>query len=158
MINKNLVVELKNPIHLASLGLGSGLASRAPGTWGTLAALPFAWLLSLLNVEWRLSLIIIAFAFGIWCCDQTAKKLKMKDPSCIVWDEFVGLWITLALVPWERAWPLLGFVLFRIFDVFKPWPISVFDKKVTGGLGIMLDDVIAGVFAAAVLQLIIFYS
>jgi len=155
MINKNLLSLLKHPVHFCSLGFGSGLALKAPGTWGTVAAMPLAWLLAQLPIALHLGLIALAFIFGVWCCQQTADKLVMKDPSSIVWDEFVGLWITLVFVPWERAWPLLGFVVFRVFDIFKPWPIGYLDKKLSGGLGIMLDDVIAGLFACLTLQAII---
>lgn len=149
---------LKQPIPLLALGFGSGLARFAPGTWGTLAAIPFFLLMLLLPAWLYVMVIFLAFFFGIKICQQTADELGVHDHPAIVWDEFVGLWIALLpLVFVEFTWLflLLGFVLFRFFDIVKPWPISVADKQCQGGLGIMLDDVIAGVFSALLLMIIL---
>lgn len=142
----------RNPVHLAAFGFGSGAPRRAPGTWGTLAAvLPYL-LLRELPLLGYLAVIVLAFLVGIYLCERTSRDLGVHDHGGIVWDEFVGLWITLILVPPGWGWLLLGFVLFRLFDIVKPQPIGWVDKKVAGGFGIMLDDVLAGIYAWAVLQ------
>ncbi len=147
----------RDPIHWLAFGFGSGAIRKAPGTWGTLAAIPFYLLFA--DVAWPIYIGIVAAAFfaGIYICDKTAKDLGVHDHGGIVWDEFVGLWITLFLVPDGWLWLVAGFILFRIFDISKPWPINWADKKVSGGLGIMIDDVIAGVFALAILQVAAYF-
>ena len=141
-----------NPIHLLALGFGSGAAPKAPGTWGTLAAVLIYWPLSQLSPDHYLLMLLVTSVMGIYICGQTARDLGVHDHGSIVWDEFVGFWITMFAAPVGWVWVVVGFVLFRFFDIIKPWPISWIDKKITGGFGIMLDDVIAGVMAAAVLQ------
>ena len=141
-----------NPIHLLAFGFGSGAAPKAPGTWGTLAAVLIYWPLSQLSPEHYLLMLLVTSVMGIYICGQTARDLGVHDHGSIVWDEFVGFWITMFAAPVGWAWVVVGFVLFRFFDIIKPWPISWIDKKITGGFGIMLDDVIAGVMAAVVLQ------
>ena len=141
-----------NPIHLLAFGLGSGAAPKAPGTWGTLAAVLIYWPLSQLSPEHYLLMLLVTSVMGIYICGQTARDLGVHDHGSIVWDEFVGFWITMFAAPVGWVWVVVGFVLFRFFDIIKPWPISWIDKKITGGVGIMLDDVIAGVMAAVVLQ------
>ena len=141
-----------NPIHLLAFGFGSGAAPKAPGTWGTLAAVLIYWPLSQLSPEHYLLMLLVTSVMGIYICGQTARDLGVHDHGSIVWDEFVGFWITMFAAPVGWVWVVVGFVLFRFFDIIKPWPISWIDKNITGGLGIMLDDVIAGVMAAGVLQ------
>ena len=141
-----------NPIHLLAFGFGSGAAPKAPGTWGTLAAVLIYWPLSQLSPEHYLLMLLVTSVMGIYICGQTARDLGVHDHGSIVWDEFVGFWITMFAAPVGSVWVVVGFVLFRFFDIIKPWPISWIDKKITGGFGIMLDDVIAGVMAAVVLQ------
>ena len=141
-----------NPIHLLAFGFGSGTAPKAPGTWGTLAAVLIYWPLSQLSPEHYLLMLLVTSVMGIYICGQTARDLGVHDHGSIVWDEFVGFWITMFAAPVGWVWVVVGFVLFRFFDIIKPWPISWIDKKITGGFGIMLDDVIAGVMAALVLQ------
>ncbi|MFT6592009.1 MAG: phosphatidylglycerophosphatase A [Zhongshania sp.] len=153
MLTKIPVSLLKNPVHFLSVGLGSGLATKAPGTFGSLAALPFWFLLQYLSPANYIVALIIAFAAGVYFCGETAKALGVHDHGGIVWDEFVGLWIALFLVPLNIFWIAFGFALFRLFDIWKPWPIRVLDAKVHGGLGIMIDDVLAGVYAFVILQL-----
>jgi len=143
----------RNPIHLIAAGFGSGLAPRAPGTFGTIAALPLWWCLHYLSAPLYWLAIAVAFLLGVYVCGKTARDLRTHDHGAIVWDEFVGLWITLALVPAHWAWVLAGFILFRLFDIWKPWPIRWFDRNVHGGVGIMLDDVAAGALALFVLQI-----
>ncbi len=136
-----------DPIHFLAFGFGSGLAPKAPGTFGTLAALPLVYFASALPLLIYLGIVLTICLVGIYLCGESAKKLKIHDHPGIVWDEFAGLFITLAgFVPsWQNL--LLGFVFFRVFDILKPWPIKWADKEVAGGLGIMLDDIIAGCFA-----------
>ena len=146
---------LRNPLHLLSLGLGSGLSPRAPGTCGTLAAVPLYLLLAQLPLAWYLLAVALAFLVGVYLCGYTSKALGVHDHGGIVWDEFVGYWITMIAVPASWQWILAGFVLFRLFDIFKPWPVKVADAKMTGGFGIMFDDVLAGLYALAILQILL---
>jgi len=145
---------LKRPACLFAYGFGSGLAPKAPGTFGTLAAIPLYLLLQELSLLTYLTVIVAAFIVGIWFCQQAVNWLQQEDPSAVVWDEFVGYWVTMIAAPAGWHWILVGFVLFRLFDILKPWPISWCDKNLHGGFGIMLDDVLAGVMACIVLQLI----
>lgn len=142
----------RNPIHFLAFGLGSGAVPKAPGTFGTLAAIPIWWLFSDLSILPYLGLLFISFVFGCWLCGRTSEDLGVHDHGGIVWDEFVGLWVTFIALPSGWPWLVLGFVLFRIFDIWKPWPIGWADKQVSGGLGIMLDDLIAGLIALGCLQ------
>ncbi|WP_187306911.1 phosphatidylglycerophosphatase A family protein [Candidatus Williamhamiltonella defendens] len=147
---------MSNPIHLLATGFGSGLSSLSPGTMGSLAAIPFWFVLIALPNPFYIICLILSCGFGIYLCGRTAQEIGVDDPSCIVWDEFVGLWITLSLLPKEAQTPLwitVGFLLFRLFDIWKPFPICVIDRHIRGGVGIMLDDVIAGFFAAMMLFL-----
>jgi phosphatidylglycerophosphatase A len=142
----------RNPIHFLAFGLGSGAAPKAPGTFGTLAAIPLWLLFSDLPILSYIAVIVVASLVGIWLCGQTSKDLGVHDHGGIVWDEFVGLWITYIALPEGWLWVLFGFLLFRLFDIWKPWPIGWADRKVNGGLGIMLDDILAGCMALGVLQ------
>ncbi len=147
-------VALKTPSGFFAFGFGSGLAPFAPGTFGTLMAIPLYLLMA--PLPWLLYLVLTAIAFvvGVFLCDRASHLLGVHDHGGIVWDEFVGLWITLFLVPNEWPWLLAGFLLFRFFDIIKPFPIKWLDKKVKGGFGIMIDDVIAGLFAWAILMIV----
>ncbi len=140
-----------NVWHFLAFGFGTGLAKKAPGTWGTLAGLALMPLLYLLPLWLGLVVIALASVFGIWLCGRVADDLGVHDHGGIVWDEIVGIWMTLILLPNTWQWWALGFVLFRILDILKPWPISWLDRRVGGGLGIMLDDMLAGLIAAALL-------
>ena len=142
---------LSDPILFLAFGFGSGLAKKAPGTLGTLAAVPVYWLFAQTNLYVYSLLTLIVTVAGIWICDSAAKKLDEHDFGGIVWDEIAGYLITLWLVPFSWQAMVLGFILFRFFDILKPWPIKWVDRQVHGGLGIMLDDVLAGVFAGGLL-------
>lgn len=148
-------LKLANPIHFLAVGFGLGLAPKAPGTFGTLAGfllLP----LWLMTPAWGyVALTVLASLAGIYICGKTADDMGTHDHGAIVWDEVVGLLITFFLVPISAVSVVLGFVLFRIFDILKPWPISWLDKQVSGGLGIMLDDIVAGLLACVSLHLIL---
>jgi len=151
-------VNLNKASHLLAFGFGSGLAKWMPGTFGSAAAIPVVLLLSLFPLWLFIALTLISCVAGIWICQQAADDLQTHDHPAIVWDEFAGMFITFIAVPitWQNL--LLGFVLFRIFDILKPWPIGWADSKVSGGLGIMLDDIIAGLFALGLLQLALYFS
>lgn len=147
-------VSLLNPVHFLALGFGSGLAAKMPGTFGTLAALPLVVLLShYASFSIYLGVTILVSVAGIWICGKAADDMKVHDDSSIVWDEVAGMLITMIAVPLSWQTLVAGFVLFRFFDILKPWPISYLDKHVHGGFGIMIDDVLAGVFALCVLHI-----
>lgn len=154
MLNKAPASIWRNPIHFLAFGLGSGAAPKAPGTAGTLAAIPIWYLFSDWAIGPYLLLIFVTTLFGIWICGRTSRDLGVHDHGGIVWDEFVGLWITLIAVPTGWVWVVLGFALFRVFDILKPWPIGWVDRRVSGGWGIMLDDILAGLMAWCVLQVL----
>jgi phosphatidylglycerophosphatase A len=146
--------RLKNPIHFLALGFGSGLAPKAPGTFGTLAAIPIYLLMAPLSVNYYLLLVILMTLSGVYICGKAAKDSGVHDHGAIVWDEIVGFLITMFMVPLSWQSVLVGFILFRLFDIFKPWPISFVDKKLHGGSGIMFDDVLAGLAALACMHFI----
>lgn len=149
--------HLLNPSCLVALGFGSGLFPVAPGTAGTLAAIPLYLLLQDLPESVYLAVVMVLLLGGILVCAYTAERLGVHDHPAIVWDEVVGYLITMTAVPAGWMWVVAGFILFRLFDILKPWPISWVDRRVHGGIGIMLDDVIAGVFAAVVLQVMVHF-
>lgn len=150
---------MTTPVHLISFGFGSGLARHAPGTWGTLAAVPLFLLMSALSWPYYAGLCLLLFAFGCWATGESARLLQVSDYPGFVFDEIVGFLITAAPLVYALpylslsvlAWLPLAFVLFRVFDILKPWPIGWLDRQVHGGLGVMLDDGLAGVMAGAVL-------
>lgn len=152
--NKTVAFNLKNPIHFLALGFGSGLMPKAPGTFGTLVAIPIFLLMADLSpINYGLLVLFIS-VIGIYLCGKTATDVGVHDHGAIVWDEFAGFFITMFMVPVSWVSILVGFILFRIFDIFKPWPISIADKKLSGGFGIMFDDVLAGLFALIIMHLI----
>lgn len=156
-MNKAPASVWRNPIHFLAFGLGSGASPWAPGTMGTLAAIiPYFWFAQL-ALPFYLLMLLITSLIGIWLCGRTSQDLGVHDHGGIVWDEFVGFWITMLAAPAGLIWVAIGFVLFRIFDILKPWPIRWLDRQVHGGLGIMLDDILAGVFAFISLQTIAWF-
>ncbi len=143
----------RSPVQFLAFGFGSGLSPKAPGTAGTAMAVPCYWLLSGLDLA-AYSLVVLAAALaGIWICGAASRELGVHDHGGIVWDEFVGYWITLWALPADWLWVIIGFVVFRVYDIAKPWPIGWLDRRVDGGFGIMIDDVLAGVMACATLHL-----
>jgi len=148
------VRHLAQPVHLLALGFGSGLAPVAPGTFGSLVGLAFALALAPLGLAWNLLAVVVATVAGIWICGESARRLGVHDHPAIVWDEVAGMMIAMLAAP-DAWWGTpAAFVLFRIFDIAKPWPIREIDHGMGGGAGIMLDDVLAGLFAALGLLLI----
>lgn len=152
-------------VYWLGIGLGSGMPKRAPGTWGTVGGLIVAIPLMRLGFVPFLIITIVASIIGIWICGRTSELMNVHDDPHIVWDEWAGMWITLlpfAFIGFDQLaeingvkldWfvILVAFILFRLFDILKPFPISWADKKVSGGLGIMLDDILAGLMAIVVM-------
>lgn len=142
-------IRMDSPAKAIALFLGAGLSPFAPGTVGTIAAIPLYWLLSQLGTIGYLLATLVITAIGLWASDRATRELGVHDHAAIVIDEVAGYLITMALLPLSWAAVVIGFFAFRFFDILKPWPIRWLDAKVTGGLGIMADDVLAGVAAGA---------
>ena len=151
-------INLANPVHLVALGFGSGLAPFMPGTFGSLAAIPLVYFVSLLPLTLTIIIACIATAVGVWLCGKTAEDMGVHDHSGIVWDEIAGMLLTFigVVISWQTAHA--GFLLFRLFDILKPWPISYLDKNLEGGLGIMLDDIAAGLAACGCLHALLYWQ
>lgn len=144
---------LSDPVHMLAFGFGLGLSPRAPGTVGTLLAFPLAWFLHDVALNWQIGVAAVMFVAGIWICDNSSRRIGLHDPGGIVWDEVCAMYITLLAAPFTvTAW-ILAFLLFRIFDIVKPWPIRELDHRMSGGLGIMLDDLVAALYAVILLAL-----
>ena len=142
----------RDPVHVLAFGFGAGAVPKAPGTAGTLVAVPL-WLLASGLPPWAyVGLTAAAFAAGVWLCGRAAADLGVHDHPGIVWDEIVGFLVTMTAAPAGPIWVATGFVLFRGFDILKPWPINRLDARVRGGLGIMVDDLVAGLYAFGTLQ------
>jgi len=149
---RGVVLHWGDPVQVLAFGFGAGLAPKAPGTAGTLVGIPVCLLLQPLGLVWYLLLTGLLFFLGIAICGRTSNALGVADHPAIVWDELVGYLITMVGAPVGWIPLLLGFFWFRLFDIWKPWPIGWIDRQVHGGIGIMLDDALAGVFALAALQ------
>lgn len=144
--------DMKNPVHFLAFGFGSGLAPKAPGTFGTLAAIPLWYLAAQLPLPGYVAVLLGVIAVGPYLCGKTAQDLGVHDHSGIVWDEIAGFLLTMLWAPVSLTALLAGFLLFRLFDIVKPWPIGWLDRRVKGGTGIMVDDLVAAIFAALCLQ------
>ena len=146
-------VVLSHPAGWIASGFGVGLSPRAPGTVGSLAALVPWWFLLRDQPPWSYALAVLAaFAVGIWAASWVIKRTRIEDPGVVVWDEFIGQWIALFLLPAGWPWIIAAFALFRVFDIWKPWPVRWADRHLHGGTGAMLDDVLAGIYAFLVVQ------
>ncbi|WP_316365058.1 phosphatidylglycerophosphatase A family protein [Candidatus Thiodiazotropha sp. CDECU1] len=154
MHEEEVMPDMRKPVHLLAFGFGSGLLPKAPGTYGTLVGIPLYLLLQPLSLLLYSLLVLLAFVAGVWICQRTSDDLGVHDHSGIVWDEIVGYLVAMAIAPAGWAWIAIGFLLFRGFDILKPWPILWIDRRVKGGLGIMLDDVVAGLFTAGTILLL----
>ena len=142
----------RDPVHFLAFGFGAGAVPKAPGTAGTVVAVVLYIPLAELSLPLYSLVLVTGFILGIWLCGRTAAEIGVHDHGGIVWDEFVGYWLTMFMAPAGWVWILAGFVFFRLFDILKPWPVKWVDSRVKGGLGIMLDDVIAGIIAALCIQ------
>lgn len=151
-------LSLKNPVHFLALGFGSGLAPVMPGTFGSLAAIPVVYFVFLLPLSFAIAITVLATIVGIWLCGKTAEDMEVHDHSGIVWDEIAGMLVTFigVAISWQTM--IAGFILFRLFDILKPWPISYLDKHLDGGLGIMLDDILAGLAACLCLHALLYWQ
>lgn len=145
----------QDPAYFIAFGFGTGLLPLAPGTWGTLAAIPLYLLMAQLPIYLYLSIVSLAFFMGVLTAEKVSTELGVEDYSGIVWDEVVGYLLTMAFAPFHLSWMILGFILFRIFDIFKCRPIRYVEKRFKGGMGVMLDDVLAAVPACFLLQFFI---
>lgn len=145
-------IALRTPTGLLAFGFGSGLSRYAPGTMGTLVAVPIGLLLKGLPPAAYWIALALLFGLGVYLCDRASRALGRADPGGIVWDEMVGYWLAVALVPVSWAWWLAAFLLFRFFDILKPWPIRQLERRVAGGLGVMLDDAVAALYVLALLE------
>ena len=144
---------LTDPVHILAFGFGTGLSPVAPGTVGSLVGVLFAWLTLDFGLPLQLAVAAAISFAGIWICGESARRIGVHDHGGIVWDEIAGMYITLLAAPPTIAGFALGFVLFRVFDIAKPWPIRDLDHRLGGGLGIMLDDLAAALYALILLGL-----
>ncbi len=154
----NLKFLFKNPAHFLALGFGSGLVQKAPGTLGTLVGLPLFWLISGQSFSIQLAIITILFIVGIYFCDVAGKNLGVADHGSIVWDEIVAMILALAFTPISVTFWLIAFLLFRLFDIWKPFPIRQFDAKLKNGFGVMFDDLLAAIYAILSLKALIWMT
>ena len=155
MNQPNFKFLISHPAHFFALGFGSGLVPKAPGTFGTLLGLPLFWLISGYALNVQLIIIATLFIIGIYFCDKTGKALSVADDGAIVWDEIVAMMLVLAFTPFTWLGWLVAFCLFRLFDIWKPYPICYFDAKLKNGFGVMFDDLLAAIYAILVLKFII---
>ena len=144
---------LRDPVHFLAFGFGTGLAPRAPGTVGSLPGIALFWLTMGLGDYVQLGIAAGLFLTGIWICGESARRIGVHDHGGIVWDEIAGMYVTLLFAPVSITGWVLAFVFFRIIDIVKPWPIRDLDHRLGGGLGIMLDDLAAAVYAVGLLAL-----
>ena len=147
---------LRDPVHFLALGFGAGLSPVAPGTAGTLVGVLIDPLLRPLGLELRVVVVAVMAVAGVWICEASARRLGVHDHPAIVWDEIVGYLALMLLLPAGWPWALAGFAVFRLFDIWKPWPIRQLDHAVPGGLGIMLDDIAAAAWGALVMVAVLF--
>lgn len=146
------VLRISKLRYFLAIGLGSGISPISPGTIGSLASILIWLILIQFSFILYFILIILSIILGIYICYRTENDIQVHDHKSIVWDEFVGMWITMMTLPVNNCqWVAIGFVLFRILDVWKPWPICWFDRNISGGIGIMLDDIMAGLAAEAII-------
>ncbi len=149
---------LQHPAHLFGLGFGSGLAKKAPGTFGTMVGLPLFWLISIYTMPAQLIIIGALFLVGIYFCEVTGKALGVSDHGGIVWDEIVAMMLVLAFTPNQWQWWLAAFLLFRLFDIWKPFPIRQCDAKLKNGFGVMFDDLLAAIYTIITLKICIWLT
>jgi phosphatidylglycerophosphatase A len=153
-LQPDLRFVLAHPAHLLAFGFGSGLAPKAPGTVGTVLGVPLFWLIvaAVPDLPNQLILVVAAFLFGVWACARTGRALGVADHGGMVWDEIVAFALVLLFTPAGWGWMALAFVLFRVFDIAKPWPIRVADRRLKNGFGVMFDDLLAALYSIAALK------
>lgn len=148
----------RDPLYFAAFGLGSGAMPFAPGTFGTLLAIPFYLLLRPFPLSAYLTFVILFIIFSAWISDRISREIHTHDHPGMCIDEFAGFFVTMIGAPAGWIWVVLGFLLFRLFDIWKPWPINVIDEKVHGGFGMILDDIVAGIFAMVIIHLLMRFT
>jgi len=149
--NNQLKFITSHPAHIFALGFGSGLMPVAPGTFGTLMAFPLFWMIAGFSMAVKLAIVAVLFVAGIYFCSVTGKALGVPDHGSIVWDEIVAMMLVLTFTPPDWVFWLAAFILFRLFDIWKPFPIRQFDRKLKNGFGVMFDDLLAAVFSIIIL-------
>lgn len=154
----NIVEVVNRPVLWIAVGFGAGFFPKAPGTAGTLVAIPLILLIARLPEFLQISVLAALFVLGCFVCHRAADLLGESDPGSVVWDEIVGYCFAMALLPVSLQTVIVTFILFRLADIFKPWPISWIDKRMRGGLGIMLDDLLAGILVNIVAHALIFFN
>lgn len=145
----------QNPLYFIAFGFGSGALPYAPGTWGTLIAIPFYLAIQTLPLTIYLLITLAVIIGSIWLCDKISEEIKIHDHPSMCLDEIVGFLVTMIGIPAQLSWIILGFLLFRLFDIWKPQPVRYIDKNVGGGLGMILDDIIAGIYACIILHILV---
>ncbi|HEY0563432.1 MAG TPA: phosphatidylglycerophosphatase A [Methylophilus sp.] len=149
---------MSHPAHLLGLGFGTGLAPKAPGTLGTVIGLPLFWIMHAYSFNTQLLILLALFVLGIYVCGKTGLALGVSDHGGIVWDEIVAMMLVLTFTPLHWFWWLLAFALFRLFDIWKPFPIRQCDAQLKGGFGVMFDDLLAAIYAIIVLKVCLWMS
>lgn len=157
MANLNARQVFTHPVHFLAYGFGAGLSPVAPGTAGTLVAIPLYLLLTFVPGWAYLAAVAGALVAGVFICGYTAGQTGLDDPKGVVWDEIAGYLLAMAGLPLGWAWLVAGFALFRLFDIWKPWPIRWLDQRIRGGFGIMLDDAVAAIFASIILNIAAYF-
>ncbi|MDH4054216.1 MAG: phosphatidylglycerophosphatase A [Gammaproteobacteria bacterium] len=146
-------IVMKDPVHILAFGFGTGLAPVAPGTFGSLPGILLFWLTVDFGLNVQIGVAVAIALAGIWICGESARRIGVHDHGGIVWDEIVGMYVTLLAAPLSVTGWVLAFILFRVMDIVKPWPIRDLDHSMRGGVGIMLDDLAAALYAAILLGL-----
>ncbi|HSG92510.1 MAG TPA: phosphatidylglycerophosphatase A [Methylotenera sp.] len=154
----NLKLLLSHPAHFFALGFGSGLAKKAPGTFGTIVGMPMFWLIAGLDFYIQLVIIFVLFLIGIYFCTKTGKALGVSDHGGIVWDEIVAIMLVLTVTPFQWQCWLAAFIIFRVFDIWKPAPIRQCDARIKGGFGVMFDDLLAAIYTIISLKILLWLS
>ncbi len=158
MRNPDFAFITASPARFIAFGFGSGLSPKAPGTAGSVVGVALYYLLFLfLSSTVVITLLLLFFALGVWACDKTGRDLGVADYGGMVWDEIVAMMLVLVFTPFGLIWSAIAFALFRLFDIWKPFPIGFLEKKFKGGFGVMIDDAMAAIYAIAVIALLIYF-
>ena len=157
-MNPTVRFLFSHPAHLLALGFGSGMTRKAPGTFGTVFGWAvYLWIAPYLDMTRWFAILVVGFAVGCWACTRTGRDLGVADHGAMVWDEIIAIWLVLIFTPWNLAWQLVAFGVFRFFDIVKPRPIKRFERRFKSGawagFGVMGDDLIAAFYSLIVLAL-----
>lgn len=144
----------KKPTHFIAFGFGAGTLPKAPGTFGTLAAIPFYLAMQQLSHISYFVLLIVIILASIWLCEKVSREIHIHDHQGMCLDEIAGYLVTMFAAPHGIKWIMIGFILFRLFDIFKPPPIKYIDEKINGGIGMILDDVVAGIYSMIIIHIL----